>query len=101
MRRFLNRRYDVIRRKGFWGEELPYIDEAMIKRWGRVGWSLIPLPAFSFSMDFENLSSLGVASSIALLFLAGMLFGDARAGVYFLRVLGVVRYEKQTEQIAL
>jgi hypothetical protein len=98
MRRFLNRRYEVIRRKGFWGEERPHIDEAMIKRWGYAGWGLMPLPAFNLSMDLTDLWSLGGVSSIALLFFAGMLFGDARAGVHFLRELGVVHYEKQAEQ---
>ena len=98
MRRFLDRRFDVMRRKGFWGEERPFIDASMIKRWGHSGWLLIPLPAFNLSMDLSDWWGLGGLASFALLVFAGTFFGDSRAGVHFLRVLGVDQYQRQAEQ---
>jgi hypothetical protein len=97
MRRFLDRRFDVIRRKGFWGEQRDYIDEAMIKRWGHSGWLLIPLPAFNLSLSIDQLWSIGGLSSISLLVFAGMFFGDSRAGVRFIRELGIDHYKREAE----
>jgi hypothetical protein len=100
MRRFLDRRFDVIRRKGFWGEQRDYIDEAMIKRWGHSGWLLIPLPAFNISLSIDQLSSIGGLSSISLLVFSGMFFGESRAGVRFLRDLGIDQYKKEAEGVS-
>lgn len=97
MRKFLDRRYDVIRRKGFWGEQRDYIDESMIQRWGRNGWGFIPLPVLNLSIHLDHLWSLGGVSSILLLMASGMLFGDSRAAVRFMRVLGMERYQRQAE----
>ena len=97
MERFLDRRFDVIRRKGFWGEQKPFIDEVMIKRWGRVGWGLIPLPAINLLLEPSTLWSLGGHASVVLLAIAGMFFGDSLVGVHFLRVLGVDRYQPRAE----
>ena len=97
MRRFLDRRFDVIRRKGFWGEQRDHIDEAMIKRWGHSGWLLIPLPSFNLSLSIDQYWSVGGWSSVLLLVFAGMLFGDSRAGVYFMRSMGIVQYKKEAE----
>ncbi len=98
MRRFLDRRFDVIRRRGFWGEQRDYIDEAMIKRWGHSGWGLLPLPSFILSLSMDRLWGIGGLSSISLLVFAGMFFGDSRAGVRFLRELGIDQYKKEAEQ---
>ncbi len=98
MRRFLDRRFDVIRRKGFWGEKRDYIDEAMIKRWGHIGWLLIPLPSFNLSLSIDQFWSLEGLSSVLLLVYAGMLFGDSRAGVHFMRLIGVTHYKREVEQ---
>ena len=100
MRRFLDRRFDVIRRKGFWGEQRDYIDEAMIKRWGHTGWLLIPLPSFNLSLSIDQLWSVGGLSSVLLLVFAGMLFGDSRAGIHFMRLIGIAQYKREAEQAA-
>ena len=100
MQSFLNRRFDMIRRKGFWGEEKDYIDEDMILTSGRSGWGFVPLATINISHHFENLWSFGGIPSLLLLFFAGKLFADARAGVFFLRTLGVQQYRKQTEHQA-
>lgn len=102
MKKFLDRRYDVIRRKGFWGEQRDYIDESMIQRWGRNGWGrngwgFIPLPVLNLSIHLDHLWSLGGVSSILLLMASGMLFGDSRAAVRFMRVLGMERYQRQAQ----
>lgn len=98
MRRFLNRRFDMIRRKGFWGEEREFIDEEMIKRWGHMGWGLLPLPSFNLSLSIDQLWSMGGLSSVSLIVIAGMIFGDSRACVRFIRELGIDQYKKEAEQ---
>lgn len=95
MRRFLDRRFDWIRRKGFWGEERDYIDEAMIKRWGQAGWGLLPLSSFNLQLNMDQLWSIGALSSISLLVIAGMMLGDSRACLRFIRELGVEQYKKE------
>jgi hypothetical protein len=95
MRRFLDRRFDCIRRKGFWGEERDYIDEAMIKRWGQAGWGLLPLSSFNLQLNMDQLWSIGALSSISLLVIAGMMLGDSRACLRFIRELGVEQYKKE------
>lgn len=97
MRRFLDRRFDMIRRKGFWGEEREFIDEAMIKRWGHMGWGLLPLPSFHLSLGIDQLWSIGGLSSVSLIVFAGMIFGDSRACVRFIRELGMDQYKKEAE----
>ena len=101
MRRFLDHHFEGIRRKWFWREARNHIDKSMIKSDGLLGLAFIPLPAFYLSMkidqfplNIEQLWSGGVASSIFILFIAGKSCGDSLAGGYFLRVLGVERYQK-------
>ncbi|MFC7338654.1 hypothetical protein ACFQY0_15770 [Haloferula chungangensis] len=94
---FLNQRFDVIRRKGFWGEQRDYIDVSMIKRWGRFGWLLIPLPSFNLSLNIDQLGTVGGLSSILLLISAGMFFGDSRAGTHFMRSMGISQYTIETD----
>ena len=96
MRRFLDRHFEGIRRKWFWRENRNYIDESMIKSDGLIGLGFIPLPAFylsmkidHFSLNIEQLWSIGALASICLLFIAGRSCGDALAGIHFLRALGV------------
>lgn len=96
MRRFLDRRFDVIRRKGFWGEQREWIDEAMIKRWGNSGLFPIPLASLNLSQGIDQLWSLGGLSAGLLLLFAAMLFGDSRAAVHFMRSLGIARYPEET-----
>jgi protein-S-isoprenylcysteine O-methyltransferase Ste14 len=100
MRRFLDRRFDIIRRKGFWGEQRDYIDEVMIKHWGYSGWLLILPPSFNLSLSIDQIWSVGGLSSVLILVFAGMFFGDSRAGVYFMRSMGIAQYKKEVEQSA-
>ena len=100
MRRFLDRRFDVIRRKGFWGEQRDCIDEGMIKRWGHTGWLLILPLSFNLSLSIDQLWSVGGLSSVLLLVFAGMFFGDSRAGVHFMRSIGIAQYKREAEQDA-
>ena len=101
MRRFLNKRFDVIQRTMKKSKSIDYIDEAMIRRWGLAGWLLIPLPAFCFSMitDQRWMIILGLPGLLLLVF-AGMFFGDSCAGVKFLRILQTEQYRKKAEQDA-
>ena len=99
MRRFLNRRFDDIQQTIKKSKRTDYIDEAMLRRWGLLGWLLIPLPAFCFSMitDQPWMIILGLPGLLLLVF-AGMFFGDSRAGVKFLRIMRIEQYRKEAEE---
>jgi hypothetical protein len=58
------------------------------------------LPSFNLSLSIDQLWSVGASSSVLLLVFSGMLFGDSRAGVYFMRSINIARYKKQAEQAA-
>jgi len=90
--RFLDRRYDVIRRNGFWGNGSDYIDAKMIRKWGRNGWGLVIPSSLGLSLFFGQLWSVGGISSIILLFFAGTFFAESRLAAHFLTVLGVNQY---------
>ena len=101
MKRFLDKRFDVIRKKGFWGKERQYIDENLIRSWGKTGWCFIGLPAINLSLGTWENFSVWNSSSIVLLFFGGLFLGDSYAAVYFLKRLGFTRYSAQrAEQVA-
>ena len=99
MRRFLDKRFDVIRKKGFLGKERQYIDADLIHGWGKVGWCFIGLPMINLSLGAWENMSLWNCSSIVLLFFGGLFLGDSYAALYFLKRLGLIRYAtRQVEQ---
>ena len=85
---FLDKRFDVIRRNGLWGKESDFIDEVLIRRWGNTGWVFLGLPAIIFDLDNGGFFSVGGFLSFVILFIGGLLLGDSRVAVYFLRRLG-------------
>jgi hypothetical protein len=103
MKRFLARRYDVIRRQGnFRVEEREYIDDEMIRSWGWRGLLFLPLAAMCLSSDqilhLHALSLVGLLASICLICFAGILLGDSHAARYFLKRLGRDRYKPDVHE---
>jgi hypothetical protein len=97
MRRFLDKRFDVIRKKGFWGKEMNYIDDDLIRRWGKTGWVFVGLPAINLSLGAWENMSVWNSSSIVLLFFGGLFLGDSYAALYFLKRLELTKYPTQQE----
>jgi len=94
MKRFLDRRFNVIRRANSGhAAHCDYIDRAMIKRWGLWGIAMIPLPVMGFKLISDDPDVLSALIFAAPLIFSGMLFADSRAAIRFIQCLGVEQYQ--------